>query len=255
MPRLVLLRHGESEWNRRNLFTGWVDVELSPRGELEAGEAGRLMAHAALAPDVLFTSLLTRAIRTAELALAAMDRDWVPVVRHWRLNERHYGALQGLDKKETAERHGLDQVKVWRRSYDTPPPPLETDPAGVVLDAGMDLARDPRYAGVPRDQLPLTECLADVVDRFLPYWHDVICPELHAGREVLVVAHGNSLRALIKHLDGISDADIPAWEVPTGVPRVYEVDAADPCRVLRVEWLADPAELEARTQAVAKQAG
>jgi len=248
MSRLVLLRHGESEWNRANLFTGWVDVDLSSRGQDEAGEAGRLMASAGLAPDVAFTSVLTRAIRTAELALAAMGRSWVPVVRHWRLNERHYGALQGLDKKQTAEQHGLDQVKVWRRSYDVPPPAL-------AASSDMNPAGDARYAAVPRDQLPLTECLADVVARFVPYWHDGICPELHAGREVLVVAHGNSLRALIKHLEEIPDDAIAGLEVPTGTPRVYELDPADPCRVLNAEWLGDPADLAARAEAVAKQAG
>lgn len=248
MPRLALLRHGESEWNLRNLFTGWVDVDLSPTGEKEAGEAGRLMASASLAPGVVYTSVLTRAVRTAELALREMGMSWLPVVRHWRLNERHYGGLQGLDKKETAERFGADQVKQWRRSYDIPPP---------ELDPGSDMhpAADPRYRGVPRDQLPSTECLADVVDRFLPYWHDVICADLAAGREVLVVAHGNSLRALIKHLDRIADPDIAGLEVPTGVPRVYELDAGDPCRVLGAEWLGDAAEVAARARKVADQAG
>ncbi|HEV2369063.1 MAG TPA: 2,3-bisphosphoglycerate-dependent phosphoglycerate mutase [Acidimicrobiales bacterium] len=271
MSRLVLLRHGESEWNRRNLFTGWVDVDLSPAGEAEAGEAGRLMARSSLAPDLLFTSVLTRAVRTAELALAQMGRGWIPVVRHWRLNERHYGALQGLDKKETARRYGDEQVRLWRRSYDVPPPPLERRPDGTVSGSGvlpddttlpddvdpsaLDVWADRRYAAVPRDQLPGSECLADVVARFLPYWHDAICPELHSGREVLIVAHGNSLRALIKHLESISDDDIPALEVPTGVPRVYEVDPADPCRVLSAEWLGDAAAVAAKAAAVAKQAG
>jgi 2,3-bisphosphoglycerate-dependent phosphoglycerate mutase len=248
MPRLVLLRHGESEWNLRNLFTGWVDVDLSPTGEKEAGEAGRLLASASLAPQVVYTSVLTRAVRTADLALREMGMSWLPVVRHWRLNERHYGGLQGLDKKATAEKYGADQVKRWRRSYDVPPPPL---------DAGSEMhpANDPRYRGVPRDQLPASECLADVVERFLPYWLDVICADLAAGREVLVVAHGNSLRALIKHLDRIPDADIPALEVPTGVPRVYDLSAADPCSVENARWLGDPEEVAARARQVAQQAG
>ena len=248
MPRLVLIRHGQSEWNLQNLFTGWVDVDLSPLGEEEAREAGRLLAASAAAPQVVYTSVLTRAVRTAELALREMGMSWLPVVRHWRLNERHYGGLQGLDKKETARRHGTDQVKLWRRSYDVPPPPL--DPASE-----MHPANDPRYRGVPRDQLPATECLADVVARFLPYWHDVICADLAAGREVVVVAHGNSLRALIKHLDRIPDEEIAELEVPTGVPRVYELDAYDPCRVLSAEWLGNPEEVAARARAVAEQAG
>ena len=248
MARLALLRHGESDWNLRNLFTGWVDVELSPTGEKEAGEAGRLMASASLAPEVVYTSVLTRAVRTADLALREMGMSWLPVVRHWRLNERHYGGLQGLDKKETAERFGADQVKVWRRSYDLPPPPLPAD-------SEMLPARDPRYRAVPRDQLPTTECLADVVARLLPYWHEVVCADLAAGREVLVVAHGNSLRALIKHLEGIPDPEIVGLEVPTGVPRVYDLDPEDPCRVVDARWLGDPDEVAARARKVAEQAG
>ena len=248
MGRLILLRHGESDWNRSNRFTGWVDVDLTPRGEEEAREAGRLLAGAGLAPDVVHTSVLTRATRTADLALEVLGRTWIPVVRHWRLNERHYGALQGLDKKETAERHGLDQVKVWRRSYAVAPPPL---PAG----SEMSPAKDPRYRDVPRDQLPRTECLADVVERMLPYWHDVICADLAAGREVLVVAHGNSLRALIKHLEGVTDADIPEWEIPTGVPRLYRLADRDPCKVRSAEYLGDPEAVAARARAVAEQAG
>ena len=248
MSRLVLVRHGESDWNLRNLFTGWVDVDLSPTGEKEAGEAGRLLASASLAPDVVYTSVLTRAVRTADLALREMGMSWLPAVRHWRLNERHYGALQGLDKKATAERFGAEQVKLWRRSYDEPPPPLG-------LGSEMHPANDPRYRRVPRDQLPATECLADVVGRLLPYWHEVIAADLLAGREVLVVAHGNSLRALIKHLDRIPDSDIVGLEVPTGVPRVYELAPDDPCRVLSAEWLGDPEEVAARARRVAEQAG
>ena len=244
----MLLRHGESDWNQKNLFTGWVDVDLSDAGRDEAVEAGRLMAGAGLAPDVVHTSVLVRAIRTAELALDAMELSWLPVRRHWRLNERHYGALQGLDKKQTAAEHGDEQVRIWRRSYDVPPPALE---AGHRHHP----ANDPRYRAVPRDQLPATECLKDVVARMLPYWHDVICADLAAGLTVLVAAHGNSLRALIKHLDGIGDADIPGLNVPTGIPRVYELDDTDPCRVVSARYLGDPALVAAKAAAVAAQAG
>jgi len=245
---LVLVRHGESEWNRANLFTGWVDVDLSDTGRQEAAEAGRLMAEAGLEPDVVHTSLLIRAIRTADIALAEMGRTWIAVRRHWRLNERHYGALQGLNKKETADRHGADQVKVWRRSYDIRPPRLDPSDPGHP-------AHDPRYRRVPPDQLPATECLADVVDRLLPYWHDVVAADLGAGRCVLVVAHGNSLRALIKHLDGIPDEEIPELNVPTGVPLRYELDDADPCRVLSKGYLGDAEQVAAKAAAVAAQAG
>jgi 2,3-bisphosphoglycerate-dependent phosphoglycerate mutase len=248
VSQLVLLRHGQSRWNLENLFTGWVDVGLSPAGEEEARAAGRLLDEAGLAFDVVHTSLLARAIRSAELALGEMGVSWLPVHRHWRLNERHYGGLQGLDKKETAERYGLEQVQVWRRSYDTPPPPL-------AEDSDMAAGQDPRYAGVPRDQLPSAECLADVVARVLPYWHDVVAADLLAGRRVLVVAHGNSLRALVKHLEAIPDREIPDLEIPTGVPRAYELDDADPCRVVARRWIGDPEEVAARAAAVAAQAG
>jgi len=243
---LVLLRHGESEWNRRNLFTGWVDVELSDLGRKEAAEAGSLMADAGIRPELVFTSVLRRSVETAEVALAAMGLSWLPVVRHWRLNERHYGGLQGRNKKETAALHGEEQTALWRRSYDVPPPPLGPDGPG-------DARIDPRYRLVPPDQVPATECLADVVGRMLPYWHDSMAPFLMEDRCVLVVAHGNSIRALRKHLDEISDADISDLEIPTGIPFRYEVDPADPCRPRSGHYLGDPAEAAARAAAVAAQ--
>ncbi len=213
---LVLLRHGESEWNKANLFTGWVDVDLTDLGRQQAVQAGRDMLAAGLHPDVLHTSLQRRAIRTAELVLAEMQRSWIPVRRHWRLNERHYGALQGKDKKQTAEEFGLDQVKVWRRSYDVPPPALAvTDP---------QWGYDDRYARLAPEVLPASECLADVVDRLVPYWVDRIIPDLRAGKVVLVAAHGNSLRALVKHLDGIGEDTITELNIPTGIPLVYQLD-------------------------------
>ena len=218
MSTLVLLRHGRSEWNDRNLFTGWWDSDLSERGYTEAERAGQLLAgEPALLPDVVHTSVLVRAIRTAEIALDACDRKWVPVHRSWRLNERHYGDLQGLDKKQTTEKFGAEQVKVWRRSYDVPPPPI--DPANPY-----DVSHDPRYADLPPDVIPKAECLRDTLERTLPYWADAIVPDLRAGRVVLVAAHGNSLRALVKHLDGIADDDITELNIPTGNPLVYELD-------------------------------
>ena len=217
MATLILLRHGESEWNALNLFTGWHDVDLTAKGEDEARTAGRLLLEAGVTPDVVHTSLQKRAIRTANLALEVVDRLWIPTRRHWRLNERHYGDLQGRNKAETAEKYGADQVKLWRRSYDTPPPSL-------TLDDERHPRFDSRYATLPPDLLPATECLKDVVLRMIPYWHDHICIDLLEGRVVLVAAHGNSLRALRKHLDGISDDDIVDLEIPTGVPMVYELD-------------------------------
>ena len=214
---LILLRHGQSEWNAKNLFTGWVDSDLSAAGEDEAQRAGRALAEAGLLPDVCHTSVQTRAIRTAELALHQCGRSWVPVRRSWRLNERHYGALQGLDKDQTRERHGDEQFLLWRRSYATPPPPLEEG-------SEWDVSDDPRYSDLPPEVIPRTECLKDVLERMLPYWADGLVPDLRAGRIVLVAAHGNSLRALVKHLEGISDDDIVKLELPTGVPRVYELD-------------------------------
>src|SRR5437764_12111128 len=223
MSTAILLRHGRSVWNDENLFTGWYDSPLSDAGRVEAEAGGRLLAEEGVLPDVVHTSLLLRAISTAELALAACDRSWIPVERHWRLNERHYGALQGLNKAQVAEEHGDEQFMLWRRSYDTPPPPVKP---GSEHDPGQD----PRYARVACDQLPTTECLKDVVERMLPYWHDNVVPDLVAGRVVLLAAHGNSLRALVKHLKGISDADIVKLEIPTGVPWVFELDDSDPCR-------------------------
>jgi len=216
---LVLLRHGESEWNAKNLFTGWVDVDLTARGEDEARRGGELLREHDLLPDVVHTSVQLRAIRTADLALRACDRHWIDVRRSWRLNERHYGALQGKNKKQTLEQYGEEQFMLWRRSYDTPPPPIADDDE-------WSQAADPRYAGLPPELRPRTECLADVVDRMLPYWYDAIVPDLLLGRTVLVAAHGNSLRALVKHLDGISDADIAALNIPTGIPLRYDLDSA-----------------------------
>ena len=214
--KLILLRHGESEWNAKNLFTGWVDVNLNDKGEKEAVRGGELLKDAGLLPDVLHTSLLKRAIRTSQLALEAADRHWIPVHRSWRLNERHYGALQGKDKAQTLAEFGEEQFMLWRRSYDTPPP---------VLADGTEFSQsdDPRYAGIPPELLPRTECLKDVVHRMLPYWYDDIVPDLLTGRTVLVVAHGNSLRALVKHLDGVSDDAIAALNIPTGIPLVYDL--------------------------------
>jgi 2,3-bisphosphoglycerate-dependent phosphoglycerate mutase len=248
---LVLLRHGESEWNRKNLFTGWYDADLSPKGEAQATEAGRLMAEHGLTPDVLHTSVLTRAIRTAELALREMDRVWIPVRRHWRLNERHYGDLQGLDKRETAERFGVDQVKVWRRAYDVPPPPM-------ARDDERNVRHDPRYAGLPPEVVPDTECLADVVERMLPYWYDGIVPDLALGRTTLVAAHGNSLRALAKHLSGLTDDEVVELNIPTGEPLVYEIGPDGwPTDETPIEerYLRSAEEIRAAAEAVARQAG
>lgn len=213
---LVLLRHGESEWNAKNLFTGWVDVPLNDKGRAEGIRAGELIRDAGVLPDVVHTSLLRRAINTAVSALDVADRHWIPVKRSWRLNERHYGALQGKNKKETLEAYGEEQFMLWRRSFDVPPPPIEDDDP-------WSQAGDLRYAGLG-DELPRTECLKDVIARFLPYWESAIVPDLKAGQTVLVAAHGNSLRALVKHLDGISDADIAGLNIPTGMPLVYELD-------------------------------
>jgi 2,3-bisphosphoglycerate-dependent phosphoglycerate mutase len=217
--RLVLLRHGESEWNAKNLFTGWVDVGLSATGEAEARRGGELLRERGIMPDVVHTSVLRRAIRTAEIALVECDRDWLPVRRSWRLNERHYGALQGKDKKQTLEEFGEEQFMTWRRSYDTPPPPLPDD-------AEFSQVGDPRYADLPPELMPRTECLADVVVRMLPYWYDAIVPDLRTGRVVLVAAHGNSLRALVKHLDGISEQEVVGLNIPTGIPLVYDLDGS-----------------------------
>jgi 2,3-bisphosphoglycerate-dependent phosphoglycerate mutase len=214
---LVLLRHGESEWNAKNLFTGWVDVDLSAKGRDEARRGGELLRDAGLLPDVVHTSVLLRAIATAELALTACERHWVPVRRHWRLNERHYGDLQGKNKAQVREQYGDDQFMIWRRSYDTPPPPLADDNE-------WSQAADARYAALPPELVPRTECLKDVVGRMLPYWYDAIVPDLRGGRTVLVVAHGNSLRALVKHLDDIGEDEITGLNIPTGIPLRYDLD-------------------------------
>jgi 2,3-bisphosphoglycerate-dependent phosphoglycerate mutase len=243
MATLVLLRHGQSDWNQRNLFTGWHDVDLTPQGEDEARRGGRLLLESGVLPDVVHTSLQTRAIRTANLALEELQRLWIPVRRHWRLNERHYGALQGKNKAETTAQYGADQVKVWRRSYDVPPEP-------VGLDDPEHPANDERYATLPVDVLPGSECLKDVVERMLPYWYDAIVPDLVSGRTVLVAAHGNSLRALKKHLDGMSDAEVLELNIPTGEPLVYELD--ERLEVTSCAYL-DPERAAAAAAAVAAQ--
>jgi len=241
---LILLRHGESEWNAKNLFTGWVDVDLSEKGMAEARNGGRLMREAGVLPDVVHTSLLTRAIKTSQLALEEAGRLWIPVVRNWRLNERHYGALQGKDKAQTLAEFGEEQFMLWRRSYDVPPPPI--DPNDQYAQT-----YDPRYAALPPEARPATECLADVVTRLIPYWEDVIVAEnLRAGKTVLVAAHGNSLRALVKHLDGISDADIANLNIPTGIPLVYRLD--DNMKPISSSYL-DPDAAKEAAAAVAAQ--
>lgn len=241
---LVLLRHGQSQWNLENRFTGWVDVDLTEAGEAEAREAGRLMAEEGLRFDVAHTSVLKRAIRTLWLATETMDQVWVPVVRSWRLNERHYGALTGLNKAETAERHGDDQVHVWRRSYDTPPPDIEPG-------RDDDPCKDPRYAALDPRVLPATESLSLTLERVLPYWHDRIAPVLRRGETVLVAAHGNSLRALIKYLDGIADDEITGLNIPTGIPLRYDLD--DNLQVQSSRYLGDAEAAAAAAQAVANQ--
>jgi 2,3-bisphosphoglycerate-dependent phosphoglycerate mutase len=245
MSTLILIRHGESEWNAKGLFTGWVDAGLSERGRAEAARGGELLAEAGLTPDVVHTSVLERAIQTANISLAAAGLSWLPVHRSWRLNERHYGALQGKNKAQTREQYGDEQFMTWRRSYDVPPPPLPDDDP-------MSQASDPRYAQLPDELLPRTECLRDVVDRLLPYWHDQIIADLAAGRTVLVVAHGNSLRALVKHLDGISDADIAELNIPTGMPLVYDLDDRFRPVTPGGRYL-DPAAAAAAAEAVASQ--
>jgi 2,3-bisphosphoglycerate-dependent phosphoglycerate mutase len=243
---LVLLRHGESEWNAKNQFTGWVDVGLSARGEDEARRGGELLRSSELLPDVVHTSVLRRAIRTAEITLDVADRHWIPVRRSWRLNERHYGALQAKNKKQTLEQYGEEQFMLWRRSYDTPPPPLPDDDEWSQVG-------DPRYATLPPELMPRTECLADVVFRMLPYWYDAIVPDLLLGHTVMVAAHGNSLRALVKHLDHISDEAIAGLNIPTGIPLRYDLDPTT-FRPLKPggEYL-DPAAAEEAAAAVANQ--
>lgn len=244
MYKIVLMRHGESTWNLDNRFTGWTDVDLTDKGMAEARQAGKLLKEAGLSFDLAYTSVLKRAIRTLWLTLDEMDMMWLPVKNDWRLNERHYGALQGLNKAETAAKYGDEQVLVWRRSYDTPPNPLaESDPR-----ASYD---DPRYAGLQRSQIPLTECLKDTVERVMPAWEDSIAPAIRAGKRIIISAHGNSLRALIKMLDGISDTDIVSLNIPNGQPLVYELDAD--LKPIRHYYLGDQSAIEAALQAVASQ--
>jgi 2,3-bisphosphoglycerate-dependent phosphoglycerate mutase len=244
MKKIVLLRHGESIWNRENRFTGWTDVDLSAKGVDEAKQAGRLLRENGFVFDLAFTSVLKRAIRTLWLALDEMDLMWIPVLPSWRLNERHYGALQGLNKAETAAKFGDQQVLVWRRSYDIPPPPLEpSDPRFP--------GRDPRYASLSKEELPLTECLKDTVARFLPYWSEVIAPVVASGQRVLVTAHGNSIRALVKYLDNISDEDIVGLNIPTGEPLIYELD--DDLKPIRHYYLGDEEEIAKAMESVANQ--
>jgi 2,3-bisphosphoglycerate-dependent phosphoglycerate mutase len=244
MHKLVLLRHGESTWNKENRFTGWKDVDLSEKGRAEAADAGRLMKDAGIAFDLAFTSVLKRAIKTLNIALDEMDQLWLPVTKHWRLNERHYGALQGLNKAETAAKHGEAQVKIWRRSYDIPPPPLTPD------DERWS-GRDPRYKDLAPSEIPASESLKDTVGRFLPYWHETIAPAVTSGTRVLIAAHGNSLRALVKYLDNVSEQDIVELNIPTGIPLVYELD--EQLKPVRHYYLGDPEAAAKAAAAVAKQ--
>jgi 2,3-bisphosphoglycerate-dependent phosphoglycerate mutase len=244
MPTLVLLRHGESTWNKENRFTGWTDVDLSERGQEEAREAGRLLKDGGYSFDLAYTSVLKRAIRTLWIALDGLDQVWLPVVKHWRLNERHYGALQGLNKAETAEKHGEAQVKIWRRSYDIPPPPM-------TADDPRHAGRDPRYRDLSPADVPLTESLKDTVNRFLPYWHETIAPSIKEGKKVLIAAHGNSLRALVKYLDQVSDEEIVELNIPTGIPLVYELDQH--LQPVKHYYLGDARAAEAAAARVAEQ--
>jgi 2,3-bisphosphoglycerate-dependent phosphoglycerate mutase len=243
MHTLVMIRHGQSQWNKENRFTGWADVDLSEQGRAEAREAGELLGREGYAFDIAHTSVLKRAIHTLWAVQDALDAAWLPVHKDWRINERHYGALTGLNKAETAARHGDEQVHIWRRSYDVPPPPL--DPADDFC------ANDPRYAGLDRAQIPLTECLKDTVARVLPYWHEVLAPAIRSGQRVLMVAHGNSMRALVKYLDGISDSDIVDLNIPTGVPLVYRFD--DALKPVAHFYLGDADAIAAKAAAVANQ--
>ena len=244
MPQLVLIRHGQSQWNLENRFTGWVDQDLSANGEVEANAAGQLLREEGFTFDIAFTSRLKRAIRTLWFIQHQMDLCWIPVTKAWELNERHYGALQGLDKAETAAQHGDEQVLIWRRSYDTPPPLMDADDPGLP-------AHDPRYADVERDRLPRGECLKDTVERVVPYWDNVIKPLVASGQRLIIAAHGNSLRAMVKHLDGISDEEIVSLNIPTGVPMVYEFDDAMNAEGRR--YLGDADAIAAAAEAVARQ--
>ena len=244
MKKLVLLRHGESAWNKENRFTGWTDVDLSEKGKAEAKKAGEVLKKEGFVFDIAYTSVLKRAIRTLWITLDGMDLMWIPVINSWRLNERHYGALQGLNKSETAAKYGEDQVLVWRRSYDVPPPKLEkADPRYP--------GTDPRYKNLTQKELPLTECLKDTVDRFLPYWHETIAPSVKSGKRVIIAAHGNSLRALVKYLDNVSDKDIVGLNIPTGLPLVYEL--TDDLKPIKSYYLGDPEEVKKAMEAVADQ--
>lgn len=242
--KLVLIRHGESDWNKQNRFTGWTDVDLSEKGIEEARQGGKLLLKEGFTFDIAFTSVLKRAIRTLWLVQQEMDLLWIPVVKSWRLNERHYGALQGLNKAETAAKFGDDQVLIWRRSYDIPPPALEADDPRYP-------GADPRYADLSKDELPLTECLKDTVARFLPYWHESIAPAVKSGKKVIVAAHGNSLRALVKYLDNVSDEEIVGLNIPTGIPLVYELD--DDLKPISSSYLGDAEAIAAAQAAVAAQ--
>jgi 2,3-bisphosphoglycerate-dependent phosphoglycerate mutase len=244
MYKLVLVRHGESDWNKQNRFTGWTDVDLSEKGLAEAKEGGQVLKAQGYTFDIAFTSVLKRAIRTLWIVLDEMDLMWIPVCNSWRLNERHYGALQGLNKSETAAKFGEDQVKIWRRSYDVPPPPLEKDDPRYP-------GHEARYSDLTESELPLTECLKDTVARFLPYWHEVIAPTVRSGKKVIVAAHGNSLRALVKYLDKISDDEIVSLNIPTGMPLVYELD--ENLQPLKSYYLGDPEKVKAAMEAVAAQ--
>ena len=244
MKKLILLRHGESTWNKENRFTGWTDVGLTEKGSGEAIEAGRLLRKEGFVFDVAFTSVLKRAIKTLWIALEEMDLMWIPVQNHWRLNERHYGALQGLNKAETAEKHGMEQVKIWRRSYDIPPPALTRDDDRYP-------GKDPRYANLRPEDLPATESLKDTVARFLPYWHESIAPVVRSEKRVIIAAHGNSIRALVKYLDNVSDSDIVGLNIPTGIPLVYELE--DDLKPIRSYYLGDPEVAKKAAQAVADQ--
>jgi 2,3-bisphosphoglycerate-dependent phosphoglycerate mutase len=244
MYKVVLLRHGESTWNKLNLFTGWTDVDLSEKGMEEGKQAGLVLKQEGYTFDIAFTSVLKRAIKTLNLALEGLDLLWIPVIKSWRLNERHYGALQGLDKAQTAEKYGADQVKIWRRSYDVPPPVLE------ITDERYP-GKDPRYADLDKNEIPLTESLKLTVDRFLPYWHETIAPVIKSGKKVVIAAHGNSLRALVKYLDNVSEAEITELNIPTGVPLVYELDAD--LKPIKHYYLGDQEAINAAINAVANQ--
>jgi 2,3-bisphosphoglycerate-dependent phosphoglycerate mutase len=244
MKKLVLLRHGESTWNKENRFTGWTDVPLSEKGLHEAKEAGRLLLEEGYIFDVAYTSVLKRAIKTLWIALEEMDLMWIPILNSWRLNERHYGALQGLNKAETAEKHGIEQVKIWRRSYDIPPPALAKDDERYP-------GKDPRYVNLRPEEIPQTEALKDTVRRFLPYWHETVAPVVREGKRVIIAAHGNSIRALVKYLDNVSDSEIVGLNIPTGIPLVYELE--DDLKPIRSYYLGDPEAARKAAQAVADQ--